>query len=76
MRARTSPAENAPVDTVGQQVMVKMDPNQKRGEDFFKGPHMVSQVNDNGTTKLTGATTANGAVSQTWNIQQIEPCAV
>ena len=55
--------------------MVKMDPTQKHGEDFFKGPFTVSQVNDNGTVKLTRAT-ANGAVSQTWNIQQIEPCAV
>ena len=60
---------------VGQQVMVKMDPNRKHGEDFFKGPFTVSQVNDNGTVKLTRAT-ANGAVSQTWNIRQIEPCAV
>ena len=45
---------------VGQQVMVKMDPTRKHGEDFFKGPFTVSQVNDNGTAKLTRAT-ANGA---------------
>jgi hypothetical protein len=53
--------------------MVKLDPSRKHGEDFFKGPYTVSQVNDNGTVKLTKAT-ANGAVSQTWNIRQIEPC--
>ena len=59
--------------TVGQTVMVKLDPSRKHGEDFFKGPYTVSQVHDNGTVKLTKAT-ANGAVSQTWNIRQIEPC--
>ena len=59
--------------TVGQTVMVKLDPSRKDGEDFFKGPHTVSQVHDNGTVKLTKAT-ANGAVSQAWNIRQIKPC--
>ena len=39
--------------TVGQQAMAKMDPTRKHGEDFFKGPFTVSQVNDNGTAKLT-----------------------
>ena len=58
---------------VGQTVMIKLLPNRKHGEDFFKGPYTVSQVNDNGTVKLTKATT-NGAVTQTWNIRQIEPC--
>ena len=58
--------------TVGQQVYVRLDPNRKHGEDFFKGPYTVTQVNDNGTVKLTKATT-NGAVSQTWNIRNIEP---
>ena len=59
---------------VGQQVMVRLDPNRKHGEDHFKGPYTVSQVNDNGTVKLTRATN-NGAVSQTWNIRNLEPCA-
>ena len=59
--------------TVGQQVYVRLDPNRKHGEDFFKGPYTVTQVNDNGTVKLTKATT-NGAVSHTWNIRNIEPC--
>ena len=58
--------------TVGQQVDVRLDPNRKHGEDHFKGPYTVSQINDNGTVKLTRATT-NGAVSQTWNIRNIEP---
>ena len=59
--------------TVGQQVDARLDPNRKHGEDFFQGPYTVSQVNANGTVKLTKATT-NGAVSQTWNIRNIEPC--
>ena len=60
--------------SVGQQVMIRLDPNRKHGEDYFKGPFTVSQVNDNGTVKLTKAT-AKGAVSQTWNIRLLEPCA-
>ena len=60
------------LDTVGQQVDMRLDPNRKHGEDFFKGPHTVTKVNDNGTVKLTKATN-NGAVSQTWNIRNIEP---
>ena len=51
---------------------MRLDPNRKHGEDFFKGPYTVTAVNDNGTVKLTKATT-NGAVSQTWNIRNIEP---
>ena len=58
--------------TVGQQVDVRLDPNRKHGEDFFQGPYTVSRVYDNGTVKLTKATT-NGAVSQTWNVRNIEP---
>ena len=60
--------------TVGQQVMVKLDPNRKHGVDHYKGPYTVSQVNDNGTVKLTRVTTS-GAVVQTWNIRNIEPCS-
>ena len=60
--------------TVGQQVMVKLDPNRKHGVDHYKGPYTVSQVNGNGTVKLTRVTTS-GAVVQTWNIRNIEPCS-
>ena len=48
--------------TVGQKLMIKLLPNRKHDEDFFKGPYTVSQVNNNGTVKLTKATT-NGAVT-------------
>ena len=51
---------------------MRLDPSRKHGEDFFKGPHTVTQVYDNGTVKLTKAT-AKKAVSQTWNIRNIEP---
>ena len=60
--------------TVGQQAKVKLDPNRKHGVDFYSGPQTVSHVYDNGTVKLTRATT-KGAVSQTWNIRNIEPYA-
>ena len=59
--------------SVGDQVMVKQDPSRKHGEPQFRGPYTVSQVNDNGTVKLTRAT-ANGAMVQTWNIRNLDPC--
>ena len=59
--------------SVGDKVMITQNPNRKHGEAFFKGPYTVTQVNDNGTVKLTRAT-GGGAVSQTWNIQNLDPC--
>ena len=58
--------------TVGQQVDIRLQPNRKAGEDHFKGPYTVTRVNENGTVELTKATN-NGAVSQTWNIRNVEP---
>ena len=59
--------------SVGDRVMVSQDPKRKHGEPFFKGPYTVTQVNDNGTVKLT-KTTGGGAVTQTWNIRNLDPC--
>ena len=53
--------------------MIRLNPNRKHGEDTYKGPYDVTAVNDNGTVTLTQVTNG-GAVSQTWNIRQIEPC--
>ena len=57
---------------VGDQVMIDADPSRKLEGARFVGPYTVSQVYDNGTAKLTKATT-RGAVSQTWNIRNLRP---
>ena len=59
---------------VGDCVMIHLDPNRKHGKPLYKGPHTVTRVYDNGTVKLSRATPAGGAVSQTWNIRNIYPC--
>ena len=59
--------------SVGDKVMIRLNPNRKHGTDTYKGPYDVTGVNDNGTVTLTQVTNG-GAVSQTWNIRQIEPC--
>ena len=53
--------------------MVKNDPHRKHGQPQYVGPYTVSQVNDNGTIKLTKATNG-GVVTQTWNIRNVDPC--
>ena len=60
--------------TLGDQVMVKQDPNRKHGSDRYKGPYTVTRVYDNGTVKLSRATQAGGAVYETWNIRNLDPC--
>jgi len=37
------------------------------------GPMRITQVYDNGTVKLTKVADNGGAVSQTWNIRNVEP---
>ena len=60
--------------SAGDRVMVRRDPNRKHGSNQFKGPYTVTNVYDNGTVKLTRATPAGGAVFETWNIRNIDPC--
>jgi transposase InsO family protein len=57
----------------GDEVMVRLDPHRKHDGDSFKGPYTVTQVYDNGTVKLSKATNG-GAVYETWNIRNIDPC--
>ena len=59
----------------GDKVMILQDPNCKHGEPLFKGPHMVTKVNDNGAVQLTKAADNGRAVTQTQNIQNLEPIA-
>ena len=58
--------------------MILQDPNRKHGEPLFKGPHTVTKKkasNDNGTIQLTKAADNGRAVTQTWNIWNLEPLA-
>ena len=59
---------------IGDRVMVRQKPNRKCGSDKQKGPCTVTRVNDNGTLTLTKVTTNGGAVTQTWNVRNIDPC--
>ena len=59
---------------VDDQVMLRQDPSRKHGADRFRGPFTVTRVYDNGTVKLSRATPAGGAVYETWNVRNIDPC--
>ena len=59
---------------VGDRVMIMQDPNRKHGSDRFIGPFTVTQVNNNGTVKLSKNADTGGAVHETWNIRNLEPC--
>ena len=62
------------VYTLGDRVMVRLEPNRKHGSDRFDGPYTVTRVNDNGTVRLSKATANGGAVIETWNIRNVDPC--
>lgn len=58
---------------VGDQVMIRHDPNRKHGDDTFKGPYPLTKVNDNGTVQLRKTTAHGGAELSTWNIRNLRP---
>jgi len=59
---------------VGDVVVVKAGKGRKHGSNPHLDPMRITQVYDNGTVKLVKVTDNNGgAVSQTWNIRNIEP---
>jgi len=59
---------------VGNVVAVKAGKGRKHGSNPHLDPMRITQVYDNGTVKLVKVTDNNGgAVSQTWNIRNIEP---
>jgi transposase InsO family protein len=60
--------------SIGDRVMVNRQPNRKHGSDKNIGPFTVTRVNDNGTLRLTKVTANGGAVSQTWNVRNVNPC--
>jgi len=55
-------------------VAVKAGAGRKHGSNPHLDPMRIVQANDNGTVKLVKVGNDNGgAVSQTWNIQNVEP---
>ena len=67
-------ARRVPYDfKVNDLVLVKQDPSRKHGENRYKGPYIITAVNDNGTVRLRQDTPAGGAVFQTWNIRNVSP---
>ena len=54
--------------------MIKHDPNRKHGADKYTGPFTITKVYDNGTVKLSKEAKNGGAVFETWNIRNIDPC--
>jgi hypothetical protein len=59
---------------VGDQVMVRLDPSRKLDGARFTGPYAAHQVHDNGTVRLSRVADNGGAVYQTWNIRNVDPC--
>ena len=53
--------------------MIRHDPNRKHGDDTYKGPYPLTEVNDNGTVKLRKTTPSGNAVFHTWNIRNLRP---
>jgi len=58
---------------VGDVVVVKAGTGFKHGSNPCLDPMRITQVNDNGTVKLVMVTNNGRAVSQTWNIRNVEP---
>jgi transposase InsO family protein len=59
---------------VNDEVVIKAGAKSKHGYDPYLGPMRITQVNDNGTVKLIKVSDDNGgAVTQTWNIRNIQP---
>ena len=59
---------------VGDAVMIRLDPKRKHGSAKYSGPHTLTAINDNGTVTLRKDANG-GAVYETWNIRNLEPCA-
>jgi hypothetical protein len=57
---------------VGDKVMLCTGAQRKHGDNKYEGPYTLTQINDNGTVKLTKAA-PGGAVTTTWNIRNLTP---
>jgi ribosomal protein L21E len=62
------------VYNVGDRVMIDLDPQRKHGTPKYSGPHTITAVNDNNTVQLSKVAYHGGAVYETWNTRNLEPC--
>jgi hypothetical protein len=53
---------------VGDEVLIKQDQNTKFGTDPYKGPHVITEVRNNGTVRVR-----EGIVEDTYNIRMLTP---
>jgi hypothetical protein len=58
--------------SVGDRVMIRLDPSRKHGSPKYSGPHTLTVIKDNGTVTLR-KDAPRGAVYETWNIRNLEP---
>jgi len=58
---------------IGNVAVIKAGAGRKHGSNPCLDPMRITQVNDNGTVKLVKVANNGGAVSQTWNIWNVEP---
>ena len=61
--------------SIGDRVMIRLHTQRKHGSDKYSGPHTLTAVNDNGTVTLRKDANNGGAVHETWNIRNLDPCA-
>ena len=54
--------------------MVEDEQRTKHGQDKYVGPYTITEVKDNGAVTLRKDGNA-GAVTETWSVRNIEPCA-
>jgi len=54
--------------SVGDQILIKTDPNRKYGQNAYKGPYQIISVNDNGTLRYQ-----NGRIQDIVNIINATP---
>ena len=59
---------------VNNKVMIRLEPSRKHGSDKYDGPHTLTAIKNNGTVTLRRDANG-GAVYETWNICNLEPCA-
>jgi len=70
---RENAKRNPHAHNVGDAVAVKAGVKRKHGTPPHLGPMRITQACNNGTVKLTKVADNGGAVSQTWNIRNVEP---
>jgi len=71
---RENPKRKPHTCNAGDVVAVKAGKGRKHGSNPHLDPMRITQAHDNGTVKLVKVADNNiGAVSQTWNVRNIEP---